>query len=135
MDALSWRELLRRDGHLELQAPATQQEIAEVERRLGAELPVELRGLYEATNGAFHTLGQWFVLWRLEDVADRNVDAWIGRESAERKKYLGFGDDGTGSPYCVALDGEAAVVTWSPILQEADVLAPTLREFCLSWLL
>ncbi|MFI5692165.1 hypothetical protein ACIA58_10025 [Kribbella sp. NPDC051586] len=76
----------------------------------------------------------WFVMWRLKDVAVRNVEAWNGWESQTRRTFLTFGDDGTGAPFCIALNGEPTIVTWSPIEQQAQPLAPTLHEFWLRWL-
>ena len=61
-------------------------------------------------------------------------EAWNGWESEARRKLLGFGDDGTGNPFCVALNGEPTIYTWSPIEQQARSLAANLREFWLAWL-
>lgn len=135
MDGTAWRQTLQaaNDG-LELQAPADPGEIAAVELRLGIGLPAELRGLFGATNGIYDKPGEWFVMWRLEDVAQWNLEAWNGWESEARRRFLGFGDDGTGDPFCVALDGDSTVFTWSPVGQEARPLAPNLREFWLGWL-
>ncbi|MGW1341874.1 SMI1/KNR4 family protein [Kribbella sp. NPDC002412] len=135
MDAGAWRQTLQAaDDGLELQPPADPGEIAAVELRLGIPFPAELRGLYEATDGILDKPGEWFVMWRLGDVARWNLEAWNGWESEARRRLLGFGDDGTGDPFCVALDGETTVCTWSPIEQEARPLAPNLREFWLGWL-
>ncbi|GAA1708530.1 hypothetical protein GCM10009745_65460 [Kribbella yunnanensis] len=135
MDADAWRRTLQAaaDG-LELRPPADAGEIAAVELRLGIGLPAELRGLYEATDGILDKPGEWFVMWRLGDVARWNLEAWNGWESGDRRRLLGFGDDGTGAPFCVALDGEPTIFIWSPIEQEARALAPNLREFWLGWL-
>jgi cell wall assembly regulator SMI1 len=135
VDASSWRQTLRAgDDRLELQPPADPGEIAAVELRLGIRFPAELRGLYEAMDGVYDRPGEWFVMWRLGDVARWNLEAWNGWESEARRRFLGFGDDGTGNPFCVALDGESTIFTWSPIEQEARPLALGLREFWLGWL-
>ncbi|NIK60867.1 SMI1/KNR4 family protein [Kribbella shirazensis] len=134
MHADAWRQTLQAaDDGLELQPPADAGEIAAVELRLDITFAAELRGLYEATDGIFDKPGQWFVMWRLGEVARWNLDAWNGWESEARRKLLGFGDDGTGDPFCVALDGEPTIFTWSPIEQQARSLAPNLREFWLGW--
>ncbi|GAA1550175.1 hypothetical protein GCM10009804_03470 [Kribbella hippodromi] len=134
MDAAAWRDLLR-DGHgwLELQPPVDPDEIAAAEVRLGVTFPSELRGLFRATDGIYDKRGQWFVLWRLEDVVQRNLEAGNGLDYATRR-LLSIGDDGTGAPFCITLDGESAVFSWSPIEREARPLAPGLRKFWLGWL-
>ncbi|WP_432890347.1 SMI1/KNR4 family protein [Kribbella sp. CA-245084] len=134
MDAAAWLQTLRTgDDGLKLQGPADPGEIAAVELRLGVAFPGELRGLYEVTDGIFDKPGEWFVMWRLVDVARWNLEAWSGWESEARRELLGFGDDGAGDPFCVALDGKPTIFTWSPIEQEARPLAPSLREFWLGW--
>jgi hypothetical protein len=134
MNAAAWRQTLEAvDDGLGLQLPSEPAEIAAVELRLGIKFPAELRELYEATDGIYDKPGEWFVMWRLGDVARWNLEAWNSRSEA-RRRFLGFGDNGTGDPFCVALDGEPAIFTWSPIEQEARPLAPNLREFWLGWL-
>lgn len=134
MDASTWRELLGTDDCLEVHRSAGLGELADAERRLNIELPTEIRGLYEATDGVFHKPGQWFLVWKLQDVVERNVEAWNGAAPEARRHLLAFGDDGTGDPFCVALDGDPAVMSWSPISAEIQPLAPTLRDFWLRWL-
>ncbi|WP_165546961.1 SMI1/KNR4 family protein [Kribbella sindirgiensis] len=135
MDEAAWRQTLHAVGNrLKLQPPADPGEIAAVERQLGIAFPAELRALYAATNGIYDRPGQWFVMWPLADVANSNLAAWSGGAPEARQKLLGFGDDGTGAPFCIAVDGEPIVLTWSPIAQEVRPLAATLHEFWLSWL-
>jgi cell wall assembly regulator SMI1 len=92
-----------------LRPPADPDEIAAVELRLGIKLPTELSELCEAADGTYDKPGRWFVMWRLGDVADWNLEAWYGWEAEARRTFLGFGDDGTGRPFCVALGGPPAV--------------------------
>jgi hypothetical protein len=134
MSEAAWRPLLQAVDGVELQPPVDAAGIAAVELRLGIKLPTTLRGLYEATNGIYAQPGQWFVMWHLDDLASRNLAAWNGWESEARRRLLAFGDDGTGDPFCVELDGEPAVFAWSPTEQEARPLAPGLREFWFGWL-
>jgi len=103
------------------------------ERSLGIELPVDLREMYEATDGLYDGPGEWFVMWRFADLVERNLEAWKA-ESADRRLQLGFGDDGTGNPFCVRVDGGGGVFVWSPIEQDAVLLAADLREFWPGWL-
>jgi cell wall assembly regulator SMI1 len=135
MDRNTWGQILRAaERGLELQPPARPTEIAAVELRLGTRLPDELRGLYEETDGIYHKPGQWFTMWRLSDLANWNLEAWNGWESEDRRRYLGFGDDGTGNPFCVELAGGPTIFTWSPIEQIAWPLAQNLRAFWVGWL-
>ncbi|MFI7059370.1 hypothetical protein ACIBL3_00125 [Kribbella sp. NPDC050124] len=46
--------MLRTDDGLEWQPAADPSAIAAVEHRLGIELPTELRGQYQATDGIYH---------------------------------------------------------------------------------
>ncbi|MEV6288340.1 SMI1/KNR4 family protein [Kribbella sp. NPDC051770] len=127
----TWRHLLTAD--VQLQPPATPAELSAAERDLGTALPPALRELYAVTSGIYDPAGQWFVLWRLADLAPRNLDAW-SIETEARRDLLAFGDDGTGDPFCLALTGDPAVHTWSPIDQQAWPLAATLHEFWAGWM-
>ena len=102
MDKASWHRILESVGHL--QAGATADDIDRAEGRLGSPLPPSLKELYQATNGIYHPGGQWYLMWKLGDLVDRNLDAWRD-EPAARRQWLGFGDDGTGAPFCLSLDG------------------------------
>ena len=102
------------------------------ESGLGVRLPSDLRELYLATNGVWDEPGQWFVIWRLEDVAKRNRLA-SEAEVAGRSEWIGFGDDGTGSPFCVDRLGGGAVYIWSSIDQRTTWLGAGVSEFWVSW--
>lgn len=134
MRAPTWEHLLRPENRVELQPPADCDHIARVEQDLSIELPPELRTLYETTNGLYDKPGQWFVMWPLADLAARNAPAWIEWETEARRRFLAFGDDGAGQPFCLALDGDPTVFSWSPIDQEATPRAPTLHDFWSAWL-
>lgn len=119
--------------HAELQEPADVQSIAAAESALAVSMPDQVRELYEATNGVWDQGGQWFFMWRLEDLVQWNLDAWE-LEGEKRRPYLGFGDNGFGNPFCVELEGGSTVYTWSAIDQHAYPLAPGMREFWVGWL-
>ncbi|GAA4595648.1 hypothetical protein GCM10023107_34830 [Actinoplanes octamycinicus] len=128
-----WQVLLARIDGFELQKPVAPDELTRAEASLGTALPAALRALYLATDGVYDKLGQWFVIWPLADLVERNSNRRILKESAPRRRLIGFGDDGTGHPFCVPRDGRIGVFLWSPILQEADRLAHTIEEFWAGW--
>lgn len=128
-----WRALLAQDDGFEQQKPVSPDELTRAEASLGTVLPADLRALYLASNGVYHKPGQWFVIWPLADVVERNSDDWVGGESKARRRLIGFGDDGTGHPFCVPRDGSIGVFLWSPIAQDADQLADTISEFWTAW--
>jgi hypothetical protein len=132
MHAAEWRRLLASIDGLELQLPVDPAHIANAERRLGLALPREVRELYLATDGVYDGPGQWFVMWRLDDLVTRNLAAWRS-EGAPRRELLGFGDDGTGAALCVPLDGRTTVRHWSTIDQDSSAIARGLREFWTGW--
>src|SRR4051794_33955107 len=104
MEPTTWREVLRENA-VEVQEPVPPGDLAAGERRLGIELPADLRQMYEATDGLYDGGGEWFVMWRFADLVERNLEAWK-LESGDRRLQLGFGDDGTGNPFCIRLDGD-----------------------------
>jgi len=91
-------------------------------------LPPALRTLYRATDGVFDKLGQWFVNWPLERMAEEHHHAWTDAPMA-RRQLLGFGNDGTGAPFCVPSDGSDGVFVWNHIDQQTYRLAGTVEEF------
>lgn len=131
-DGSAWRELLQADDRLRLQPPAGADRLDSVERDLGVKLPAQLRQLYDVSDGVYDLLGRWFVIWPLADLVERNGPHWIGWENEVRRTLLGFGDDGTGAPYCIARAGGSVIFKWSPIDQELTPIASTLRDFWLS---
>ncbi|MFG1911669.1 SMI1/KNR4 family protein [Kribbella sp. NPDC048928] len=132
MCASAWWELLQADDRLRLQPPAGAAGLDSVERELGVKLPAQLRQLYDVSDGIYDLHGQWFAIWPLGDLVERNALDWIGWETEVRRTLLGFGDDGSGAPYCVAREGGSAIFKWSPIDQESTPIASTLRDFWLS---
>jgi hypothetical protein len=129
---IDWRQLLSADDGYELRPGATTGEIAAAETALAAAFPEELRQLYLVSNGVFDRPGQWFVIWPLPEVVTRNRQAWP-QEGPARRELLGFGDDGTGAPFCVPRDGGSGVFAWSPIGREATPLASSVTSFWSKW--
>lgn len=47
---------------------------------------------------------------------------------------VAFGDDGTGTPFCVATPGDQPICRWSPIDPQVQILADNLDSFLDRWL-
>ena len=132
MIGLDWQGLLA-EGDFRLQGPASADDLARAEAALGVALPAELRALYLLSDGVYAVQGQWFVIWPLADLVERNSAEQVGAEGAGRRELIGFGDDGTGDPFCVPRSGGNGVLLWSPITQEADQVGETGGEFWRTW--
>jgi hypothetical protein len=130
---MEWWQLLSADDGYQLCPGAAAGEIAAVEAALGTVFPAQLQEVYLASNGVFDRPGQWFVIWPLPEVVARNSEAWSLTNSQARLGLVGFGDDGTGAPFCVPRDGGAGVFAWSPIDGEATPLADTVAGFLSGW--
>jgi hypothetical protein len=129
---IDWRAALSDDDGNELQSAASEAEVDRLEGLLAVVLPAELRALYLATDGVFDKPGQWFVIWPLADVVTRNRLAWAEARTA-RRELVGFGDDGTGAPFCVPRDGSDGVLIWNPLDAQAHWLADTVAQFWVGW--
>lgn len=116
MALTEWRRLLRADDGYELRFGAGLSEVAAAEAALEAMFPEDLRQLYLASDGMFDAPAQWFVIWPIADVVIRNREAWSCEDSPSRRNLVGFGDDGTGAPFCVPRDGSGGFFYWSAIL-------------------
>ena len=127
-----WRQALGADDGYALRPGAEPGEVEAAQTALKAVFPEELRQLYLASDGVFDRPGQWFVIWPLSEVVTRNRQTWP-HDGAARRELGGFGDDGTGAPFCVPRDGSSGVFAWSPITGEATLLAPSLPVFWSRW--
>lgn len=128
MEPNDWVKLLSSDVGIRMQPAASTSHLEACESAVGTTLPSSLRNLYLATDGIFDESGQWFLVWQLADVAKRNLLAW-DVEGSERSDWVGFGDDGTGNPFCVRRSGGEDVYYWNPIDQEATYLAADAAAF------
>ena len=133
MAVIDWQQLLGSDDGYELRPGVTADEVVEAEAALGVVFPDDLRGVYLASDGVFHRAGQWFVIWPLSEVVTRNGQAWSLEDGPARRGLVGFGDDGTGAPFCVRRDGGGGVFAWSAIGGEATLLAGTVAGFWSGW--
>jgi cell wall assembly regulator SMI1 len=113
--------------------PAEPAAINAAELALGVTFPEALRLLYLASDGVFDDPGQWFVIWPLADMITRNQAAWKDGNRT-RRGLLAFGDDGTGSPFCVRTDGRDEVLFFGPIECTTVWLAPSLPLFWEAWM-
>ena len=104
-----------------------------VEHALEAKIPDRLWELYAAGDGRFCADGQWWVIWPLERLVSENVQVRAGRSATLPTSLVAFGDDGTGNPFCVPLDGADRVVRWNWIDGELDGEFGTLSEFVAEW--
>jgi hypothetical protein len=132
-DLAYWRRLLAADGEYELSPGVTADELAGVEAILDALFPAALRQAYLASDGALLRDGQYYPLWPLAEVLRRNRDDWSWDDRKERHELVGFGDNGTGEPFCVDRVGSDTVYHWGPIGGEVTPLAGTLAEFWAGW--
>jgi SMI1-KNR4 cell-wall len=106
--------------------------IEQAELALSAPFPDELRQLYLVCDGYWDEAGQWFVIWPLRDLLDRNAVLAEDNEWSETD-LVAFGDDGTGNPYCFSRGSGPAVFYWSHIDAQATYLAPDFARFWRGW--
>ena len=132
MDGTGWTAILLADDGVRLQRGASIDDLHACKAALGSSLPPGLRRLYLASDGVWDEPGQWFVIWPLADVVQWNRRA-SEIEGPARSASIGFGDDGTGSPFCVDRLGGTTVYRWSPIDHSATVLAGDLAGFWAAW--
>jgi cell wall assembly regulator SMI1 len=129
----SWIAVLRAADGCRLRAPVTPAGVDAAEGELAVTFPGELRALYLASDGVLDEPGQWFVIWPLADLVSRNQAAWAAGGST-RRRLLAFGDDGTGSPFCVSRSEGPDVFFWNPVINEVTHLAPSLTSFWNRWI-
>lgn len=98
-----WGELIGRlYGGAEFAAPASDEEIDQIERRLGQAVPYELRELLRQTNGVRTEYGSGLV-WSVQEIIKENAEF---RQSADfAELYMSFdqlmfmGDNGGGDQF------------------------------------
>jgi hypothetical protein len=108
VDVPGWRAVLARDDGVELGNPLSADVLDRLVASLTVVLPGALRSLYQVTDGVFDKCGEWFVIWPFDRVVEENLRAWSGAPTA-RSRLVGFGDDGTGTPFCVPRSGMPGV--------------------------
>jgi hypothetical protein len=125
-----WVELLNGTGaRLVFRQGAAQGRLDELERRLGATLPSDLRDLLSETDGFDNADGQWEVAWSVGRVGSETEqfrsDGLLGHDD------VAFGDNGAGDPFCIDVAGTVSVV--SPVTRERVLLAESLSDFWDGW--
>jgi SMI1/KNR4 family protein SUKH-1 len=83
--------------------PATK--FVEVEAALGTLLPNPLVSLYRANDGVFDLHGQWWLIWPVARMVE--AKAWLTEFDGYLDRWIPFGDDGTGDPFCFHREDEA----------------------------
>ncbi|MGZ6772777.1 MAG: SMI1/KNR4 family protein [Mycobacteriaceae bacterium] len=108
-------------------------EVASAESLLSVRFPERLRELYVESDGRFSESGQWWVVWPLERLVEDNQRAWS--DLTLSRQLLAFGDDGTGAPFCVALNSDAGeVLRWNWLDQDVEVNEGDMAQFLRVWL-
>ena len=125
------RRFVRQSGGvIETGRPCAADQLAVAEAQLSVRLPQSLRILFLRGDGRFRLDGQWWVVWPLDRVVSDSRAAW-GDGNLDRR-LLAFGDDGTGNPFCVRLDGDE-VVRWSWIDGGVERVEGSMDEFVAEW--
>lgn len=125
-----WVELLKGTGaRLVFRQGVAPGRLDELERRLGAPLPADLRALLSETDGFDDADGQWEVAWSVGRIGSEThrfrSDGLLDRDD------VAFGDNGAGDPFCINVAGTVNVV--SPIDGERVLLAESLSDFWDGW--
>jgi hypothetical protein len=94
-------------------------------------MPAHLQALYRAGDGRFDPTGSWWVIWPLARTVTESGDAW--RRGTLNADLLAFGDDGTGNPFCLPVDGRDDVVRWSWIDGAVERSEGSFTEFLGRW--
>jgi hypothetical protein len=109
-----------------------ERQLDEARNRLGVELPTVLREMYRANDGRFRSDGEWWVVWPLDRLVDDNLRAW--RDGSLERSLIAFGDDGTGDPFCLRVNGQSDLVVHWSFIDAAVAGEMTLVDFHLEWL-
>lgn len=87
--------------------------------------------MFLEADGRYRSDGDWWVIWPLERLVRENTGAWA--KGCLAKQLVAFGDDGTGNPFCMALDGDGQVARWSWIDGEVQRSEGMFRDFMAEW--
>ena len=101
------------------------------EEALGLPLPPGFRAMYLDQDGRYRSGGDWWVVWPLARLVSSTVDGW--RSGTLSPGLIAFGDDGTGSPFCMRVDGRDEVVRWSWIDRTVETTEGGLDYFLMHW--
>jgi hypothetical protein len=137
----SWHELISgMDPAATFATPATEEQLASAEKRLGTQLPAELRALLAETDGVLgqHGLG---LVWSVDRIVAENMrlrdDDSLGSLMA-LSSLLFFADAGDGELFAhpVGRAGVARglVFVWNPIEDSRIRVAECLGDYLSGWL-
>ncbi len=118
-------------------APAcSQSELRSAEGELRTTLPAALRSFLRFSNGFTDLVSQYPYAWDLSTVVAENLKHWSSENLRLERQWLGFGADGIGNWFCLALHGGAdnPVFHWGWIGGEATEVADGLASFWPAWL-
>ncbi|MEV0437146.1 SMI1/KNR4 family protein [Nocardia sp. NPDC050413] len=99
-----WKDLIEKlYADAELAPPVSDTEIDQIERRLGQQVPNDLRDLLRCTNGVQAEWGAGLV-WSVQEMIDQNIEFRCDAEFAELymsfDQLMFFGDNGGGDQFC-----------------------------------
>ena len=127
---------IARERLIALRPGCSAEEIEKAERELGVAIPESLRTFLQATNGLTDLAARYEYGWNIEAIVTENRRVWSDAAMPLDNSLIGFGGDGAGGWFCLALDpqDDPPVVHWSWIDGEAEPYADDLLAFWQSWL-
>jgi hypothetical protein len=131
-----WRELIGRlYGDAQFAAPGSDEEIDQIERRLGQTVPDELRELLRETSGVRGEHGSGLV-WSVQEIVEHNTEFRRSADFAEL--YMSFdqlmfmGDNGGGDQFAyvrVPAERPDDVFVWDHETDERKWVARSLEDY------
>jgi hypothetical protein len=116
--------------------PATETNLSEAEKKLGALFPRDLRALLAESNGVLGPIGLG-LLWPVDEIAQANLDFRSNEDFRGRfasfDQLLFFGDSGTGDQFAYVLKTDRvqdpAIIEWDHETDRRVGVAATLEEY------
>ena len=126
----AWLRAIGEDGTVVLTEPAGADALAEVEAKLGATLPDDLRTLLAETDGLTDDSGGEPV-WPVERIGEEN-QARLGPVAAADPDLVFFGDTGTEDLFAYR-SSQPDIYLWSAADGRTRWVASDLRSFLDTW--
>jgi cell wall assembly regulator SMI1 len=131
-----WRELIGRlYGDAEFAGPASDEEIDRIERRLGHQVPDELRGLLRQCDGVRAEYGSGLV-WSVQEIIEENAEFRRSADFAELyepfDELMFMGDNGGGDQFAfvrAAAGRPGDVFVWDHETDERTKVAESLKDY------
>lgn len=136
-----WIELARRfQPEARTAPPASRTAIEEAEETLGIQIPTELRGLLEETDGLVDQYGAG--IWSVGRLAETTLEMW--GELSRSELYMPFGnllligDAGNGDLFAYPIQGDGAInradiFLWDHETDSRQWIAASLQQFVERW--